>query len=185
MDRRTFVQSGLAAAAVVGAVGFSAAPAYAAGLAKGDKAPDFTLAAAMGGKETSFALADALKKGPVVVYFYPAAFTSGCNVEAHEFSEAIPEYTKAGATVIGVSGDDMEKLKKFSVEKCQSAFPVASDPGLKIAKKYDSVVAFVYANRISYVVAQDGTIAYAYSSLDPDKHVENTLAAVRALKTAK
>jgi peroxiredoxin len=181
MNRRNLIIGGVAALVLVGAVGV-ALPVLAAGLAKGEKAPDFTLQAALGGKPTTFALADALKQGPVVVYFYPAAFTSGCNAEAHAFSEAIPEFKKAGATVIGVSGDGMDKLEKFSVEKCQSAFPVASDPGLKTAKKYDAVIMNMYANRVSFVVAQDGTIAYQFASMDPEKHIDNTLAAVKALK---
>ncbi|MDB5095268.1 MAG: antioxidant, AhpC/TSA family protein, partial [Candidatus Eremiobacteraeota bacterium] len=102
-------------------------------------------------------------------------------VEAHLFSEHIAEYRKLGATVIGVSGDDIETQKKFSTEECRASFLVASDPGLKIAKEYDAKYSGAYANRTSYVIAQDGTIAYAYTDGDPSKHVENTLTAVRAL----
>jgi peroxiredoxin len=182
MNRRTLVLGGIAALALAGTAAIALPALASSGLAKGAKAPDFTLQAALDGKESTFSLADALKHGPVVVYFYPAAFTSGCSAEAHAFAEAMPDYRKAGATVIGVSGDDMAKLKRFSTAVCQSKFPVASDPGLKTAKQYNATIMNIYANRISFVIAQDGTIAYEYASEDPAKHVENTLAAVRALQ---
>ncbi len=156
----------------------------AAHLKPGTPAPAFTAQASLGGKVFSFDLAQARKAGPVVLYFYPAAFTSGCTVEAHDFAEHMGEYKKLGATVIGVSGDDIEKLQKFSVSECRSKFPVAADPGLAIATAYDARLGFgpvAYANRTSYVIAPDGTIAYAYTSLDPDKHVANTLDALRKL----
>jgi len=158
-------------------------PAFAA-LKTGDKAPDFTAPATLGGKDFTFHLADALKKGPVVVYFYPAAFTSGCTVEAHDFAEAMPKYQALGASVIGVSHDDMATLGKFSVSECQSKFPVASDSSRAIMKSYDAAMGFLtpYADRVSYVVAPDGKIAFAYSALDPDEHVSRTLKAVAALK---
>lgn len=158
-------------------------PALAA-LKTGDKAPDFTAPAMLGGKDFTFHLADALKKGPVVVYFYPAAFTSGCTVEAHDFAEAMPQYQALGATVIGVSHDDMATLGKFSVSECQSRFPVASDSSRVIMKSYDAAMGLLtpYADRVSYVVAPNGKIAFAYSALDPDEHVSRTLKAVAALK---
>ncbi len=152
-------------------------------LEHGVPAPDFTLLAAKGGDVTTVDLKSALAKGPVVLYFFPKSFTKGCTVEAHLFSEHTSDYAKLGATVIGVSGDDIETQKKFSTEECRSAFLVASDPGLKIAKQYDASLAPGYANRTSYVIARDGTIAYAYTSLDPLKHVDNTLDALRALAT--
>ena len=93
-------------------------------------------------------------------------------------------YNELGATVVGVSGDDIATQVKFSTLECRSKFLVAADPGLKIAKSYDAAILGLYANRTSYVIAQNGTIAYAYTSLDPDKHVANTLAALRALKRA-
>ena len=160
-----------------------ASPASAA-LKTGDKAPDFTAPATLGGKDFTFHLADALKKGPVVVYFYPAAFTSGCTVEAHDFAEAMPQYQALGASVIGVSHDDMATLGKFSVSECQSKFAVASDTSRAIMKSYDAAMGFLtpYADRVSYVIAQDGKIALAYSALDPDEHVSRTLKAVAALK---
>ncbi|HLY57056.1 MAG TPA: peroxiredoxin [Stellaceae bacterium] len=163
-----------------------ALPAGAA-LQVGAAAPDFTAQASLGGKEFTFSLADALKKGPVVLYFYPAAFTPGCTIEAHEFAEATDDFKKLGATVIGVSHDPIDKLDKFSVSECRSKFAVAADADQKIEKAYDAVLAVKpeYANRTSYVIAQDGKVAYTYTDLAPDKHVENTMNAVKALKTAK
>jgi peroxiredoxin Q/BCP len=157
-----------------------AIPAYAA-LPDGAKAPDFSTDASLAGKEFKFSLADALKKGPVVLYFYPAAFTPGCTVEAHEFAEATAKFKQLGATVIGVSHDPIEKLDRFSVSECRNKFAVASDADGGIMKAYDSVLADhpEYANRTSYVIAPSGEIIYSYTAMNPDKHVENTLAAVK------
>lgn len=159
---------------------FAAGPALAA-LADGTQAPDFTAQASMGGKEFTFSLADALKKGPVVLYFYPAAFTSGCTVEAHDFADATDKFAALGATVIGVSHDKIDTLDKFSVSDCRSKFAVAADPDETVIKSYDAVLAIKpeYANRTSYVIAPDGKILTSYTSLNPDKHVENTMAAVQ------
>jgi len=158
----------------------SALPALAS-LNVGAKAPLFTAEASMGGKVYSFSLADALKKGPVVVYFYPAAFTKGCTIEAHDFADAMPKYQALGATVIGVSHDNIDTLKKFSVSECRSKFPVAADTDQKIMRSYDAVLPQhdTYANRTSYVIAPDGTIIYRYTNLNPDEHVANTLAALK------
>lgn len=156
-------------------------PAYAA-LKPGAAAPDFSAQASLGGKEFSYSLAEALKKGPVVLYFYPAAFTPGCTIEAHEFAEAIDKYAALGASVIGVSSDDIATLKKFSVSECRSKFPVAADADKKIMKAYDAMLAFGYANRTSYVIAPDGHIIYEYTALDPSSHVENTLGALEKWK---
>ena len=144
-----------------------------ASLKVGDAAPDFTAPATLGGKEFTYSLKEALKKGPVVVYFYPAAFTKGCTIEAHDFAAAMPDYRAAGASVIGVSHDDIATLNKFSVSECQSKFPVAADRDRAIMKSYDAALGFLtpYAERVSYVVGQDGRIVYAYSSLNPDRHV--------------
>ncbi len=160
-----------------------AAPSFAA-LKPGADAPDFTTQATLAGKPFKFALADALKKGPVVLYFYPAAFTPGCTVEAHEFAEATDKFKSMGATVIGVSHDDIEKLNKFSVSECRNKFAVASDADQSIEKSYDAILAMKpeYANRTSYVIAPNGKIVYEYTALDPDKHVSNTLAAVEKLQ---
>lgn len=150
-------------------------------LKPGDKAPDFTTQASLGGKTYTYSLADALKKGPVVLYFYPAAFTTGCTIEAHEFADAVDEYKKYGATVIGVSHDDIATLARFSVSECRSKFPVAADQDHRVIDAYDAGIPFKksIANRVSYVIAPDGTILYEYTSLSPDKHVENTLNAVK------
>ncbi|HTW36191.1 MAG TPA: peroxiredoxin [Rhizomicrobium sp.] len=158
----------------------AAGPALAA-LADGTQAPDFTAQASMGGKEFTFSLADALKKGPVVLYFYPAAFTPGCTVEAHDFADAMNKFQALGATVIGVSHDNIDKLDRFSVSECRSKFPVAADPDETVIKAYDAVLAQKpeYANRTSYVIAPDGKILTSYTSLNPDKHVEMTMAAVQ------
>src|SRR5579883_2736371 len=123
-----------------------------AALSIGSKAPDFTLQASQGGNVFSFSLADALKKGPVVLYFYPAAFTPGCTVEAHEFAEATDKFKALGATVIGVSHDPIEKLNKFSVSECRNKFAVASDADGSVMKAYDAVLLGFpqYADRTSY-----------------------------------
>ena len=165
----------------VGLLSLSVAiPAYAA-LSIGVMAPKFVTQASLGGKVFKYSLADALKQGPVVLYFYPAAFTTGCTIEAHDFADAIGKYRALGATVIGVSHDDIEKLNRFSVSECRSKFPVAADPDQSIMKSYDAILAAdpEYANRISYVIAPSGRIIYAYTNLEPDKHVANTLGALR------
>ncbi len=161
-------------------------PVWAA-LKVGDPAPNFTLQASMGGKVFAFSLSDALKKGPVVLYFYPAAFTTGCTLEAHSFADAIDQYKKLDATVIGVSHDPIDVLNKFSVSDCRSKFAVAADTTLSVAKSYDAVLPShaEYANRTSYVIGTDGNIAYTYTSLDPTKHVANTLDALTALENKK
>jgi peroxiredoxin len=173
------------AALVLGCI-FSV-PAIAA-LKPGVTAPDFTAQAAVGGKEFTFSLADALKKGPVVLYFFPKAFTKGCTAEAHEFAEAAARYTAAGATLIGMSADNIDTLHKFSTQECSAKFPVAADPGLKVIRSYDNALQLksgaTVANRTSYVIAPDHKIVYAYTNLDPDKHVENTLAVVKRLQAS-
>jgi peroxiredoxin len=161
----------------------STAPAFAA-LKVGAPAPDFTIPASQGGKEFTFRLADALKKGPVVVYFYPAAFTKGCSLEARAFAEAMPEYQARGASVIGISGDKIATLNKFSVSECQGKFPVGADTDRKVMKSYDATLGFLtgMADRTSYVVSQDSKIAFVHSDMDPDGHVGKTLKAVSDLK---
>lgn len=156
-----------------------ALPVYAA-LSPGADAPAFTTQATLAGKPFTFSLADALKKGPVVLYFYPAAFTPGCTVEAHEFAEATDKFKALGATVIGVSHDPIDVLNKFSVTECRNKFAVASDADQKITKAYDAVLKIKpqYADRTSYVIAPTGKILYEYTALNPEKHVANTLAAV-------
>ena len=176
------VVTSLIAALLVTVVGIRRVSAH---LEHGAPAPAFSLQAAKGGDVATVDLKAALAKGPVVLYFFPKSFTKGCTIEAHLFSEHIGDFKKLGATVMGVSGDDIETQKKFSTEECRSAFMVASDPGLKVAKQYDAQLADQYANRTSYVIAQDGTIAYAYTSLDASKHVDNTLDALKSLVGAR
>jgi peroxiredoxin Q/BCP len=163
------------------AVALAALPAQAA-LPVGAKAPDIVTTGAMGGKAFRLHLARELRKGPVVLYFFPKAFTQGCTLEAHAFSEARDEFRKAGAQVIGMSSDDLATLKRFSVEACRSAFPVATATPRTIAS-YD--VAFEkrpgMTNRTSYVIAPDGRIVFVHSDLDWSEHVSKTLAAVKAL----
>ena len=165
-----------------------ALPAVAA-LKPGAKAPQFTAPAFLAGKAFSFDLAAALKKGPVVVYFFPAAFTPGCNVEAATFSQAIDKFKAQGASVIGVTAGNTERLAEFSkdTEKCAGKFPVAADDGAKIAKTYDATMMLKpdLASRTSYVIAQDGSIAFVHDAMSPNLHVKETLAAVTALKAKK
>lgn len=162
-------------------------PAHAL-LAVGAKAPDFVLPAAQAGNQISVDSKALRSKGPVVVYFYPAAFTPGCSVEAKLFAEAMPQFAKAGASVIGVSGDDITKLKKFSVSHCQGKFPVASDAGLKVAKQYEAAGAFGFAgfaSRVSYVIGQDGKVVAALDNAGPDQHVRFAMDAVRKQATIR
>lgn len=152
-----------------------------AALEVGSVAPSFSIQASLGGQVSDFFLDRALEKGPVVLYFYPAAFTKGCTIEAHDFAEAVDEYKQYGATVLGVSADNIEKLKEFSVSECRSKFAVAADPSTAVIKAYDAQMAFKpnMASRISYVITPDHKIYYEYSSMEPDDHVKNTMAAVK------
>jgi peroxiredoxin len=174
----------LAAIGLVGAATFTS-PSFAA-LKVGAKAPKFTAPAYLAGEPFTFKLADALKKGPAVVYFFPAAHTSGCNLEAHLFSEAIDDFKAQNATVIGVTAGNVEQLADFSkeTEHCGGKFAVAADPGAKIAKQYDAILAQKpeWSNRTSYVISQKGKIVHVYSDLNPNEHVKQTLDAVKALK---
>ena len=165
------------------AAGLAAAPALAA-LPVGATAPEFAAKAALAGHEYDFDLAKELKKGPVVLYFFPAAFTSGCTVEAHEFAEATADFQKLGATVVGVTAGNVDRVAEFSKVECRDKFAVVADPGAKIAAQYKSTLALRpgWSDRTSYVIAPDGRIAAVYSALNPDKHVETTLAAVKKLK---
>ena len=163
-----------------------AMPAHAA-LDIGQVAPTFSATAALAGKPFVFSLAGALAKGPVVLYFFPAAFSQGCSIEAHEFAEAIEKFQSLGASVVGVSTDDIDTLSKFSSQACQGKFPVASDESRAITQSFDAVMQTRpdFANRISYVIAQDGSVAFYYLNLNPSRHVEKTLDALRALRRNK
>ena len=162
-----------------------APPAFAA-LKEGAQAPGFSAPAYLAGQPFTFKLADALKQGPVVVYFFPAPHTAGCNVEAHLFSEAIDQFKAEHATVIGVTAGNLDQLAVFSKEAdhCSGKFPVAADQGAKIAREYDALLLMKpgWSDRTSYVIAPSGKITHVYSSLDPTRHVQETLAAVKALE---
>jgi thioredoxin-dependent peroxiredoxin len=172
--------------ALLGALLCWAAPTWAA-LDIGDRAPSFSIPAALGGKVFTFSLAESLAKGPVVLYFFPLAFSEGCSAEAHDFAEATPQFQALGASIIGVSADDIETLSRFSTQVCQSKFAVGSDPARSVIQSYDAVMKLrpEYANRISYVIAPNGTVVYHYVSLSPQRHVEKTLAALREWSKAK
>lgn len=154
-------------------------------LAPGTTAPDFTTTGALAGQPLPVALKALLAKGPVVLYFYPKAFTPGCTLEAHAFADASADFAKAGATVIGMSNDTVDALKKFSSLECRNKFTVAS-ASPAVIKAYD--VRLVdggtdtgLANRTSYVITPDGKIVYAHTDMDWRGHVEGTLAVVRGL----
>jgi peroxiredoxin Q/BCP len=153
-----------------------------AALKTGAPAPEFTAQAALGGAVEAFDLKAALAKGPVVLYFFPKAFTSGCTIEAHAFSDHIADFRRYGATVIGVSSDDIETQKRFSTQECRSNFLVASDPKLAIAREYDAVLMGSFANRTSYVIAPDGKVIETFTNLAPLGHIDNALNALRDFK---
>jgi peroxiredoxin Q/BCP len=149
-------------------------------LPTGTAAPDFTTTGALAGRPFQLNLRRQLRSGPVVLYFFPRAFTQGCTLEAHAFSEAAADFRRAGARVVGLSADGYEDLRRFSVEACRNAFPVATATPETI-RAYDVRLreGAAMTNRTSYVIAPDGRIIYAYSDMDWRNHVTNTLAAVR------
>jgi peroxiredoxin len=174
-------------------------PALAA-LKTGEKAPDFSARASLAGKEFKFSLKDALKRGPVVVYFYPSAYTGGCNLQARTFSENKDKFEAAGVSIIGVSGDSIERLHAFSSdpEYCAGKFPVASDADGAIARSYNlnkmnlkpgmkdtrgEVIEHDLIERVTFVVMPDGKIAATFSSAEdkitPAQHVEKALETVK------
>lgn len=162
-------------------------PARAA-LRPGETAPDFRVEAAQGGRTFTFDLAAALKKGPVVLYFYPKSFTSTCTLEAHDFAEAMPQFTALGASVIGLSGDSIATQREFSSKECRDTFPVGADAGLHVAKRYDVALAVPgtamgFAKRVSFVIAPDGRVLSTLSDSDADPHIHTALATLRTWKT--
>ena len=166
------------------AAGLVLSPAVAE-LAVGAAAPDFTAEGAIGGKPFTFMLNEALKKGPVVLYFYPKSFTKGCTLEAHDFAEASEKFATYGATVVGVSHDDVETQKKFSSEECRNKFAVLADPDGKVIATYDAKMPVIpMSNRVSYVITPDHKIAHSYTAMDYSKHVSETLTAVQKWKAA-
>lgn len=164
---------------------FAASPGLAA-LPVGAKAPDFTTIGAVGGKAFKLHLAQQLRKGPVVLYFFPKAFTSGCTAEAHAFSESIGDFRKAGAQVIGMSADNLATLKDFSVKECRSAFPVATaSPATQQAYDVAWAAHPGITTRTSYVIDRRGRIVMVHDDLDFSQHVAKTLAAVQSLKRGR
>src|ERR1700753_3004842 len=160
-------------------------PALAA-LPVGAKAPEFNAAGFQAGTPFKFDLAQALKKGPVVLYFFPAAFTQGCTIEAHEFAEATDRFKAQGATLIGVTAGNPDRVTEFSSVECRNKFAVAADADQKVIKEYDAVLKKKpeWSDRTSYVIAPDGAILMSYTNLDPGEHVSRTLAAVKAWRDA-
>ncbi|HEV2366249.1 MAG TPA: peroxiredoxin [Caulobacteraceae bacterium] len=181
MSRIPALFAAVAAAALV-------AGSATAALKEGAKAPMFSAPGYEGGKPLKFDLAAALKKGPVVLYFFPAAETTGCNLEAHLFAQSIDKFHDAGATVIGVTAGNLDKLAAFSkeTEHCAGKFPVAADPNAVIAKRYDASLSVWpgHSDRTSYVIAPDDKVIFAYSDLKANEHVDKTLAALSAWRTA-
>jgi peroxiredoxin Q/BCP len=157
-------------------------PTHAA-LPVGAQAPDFRTTGALAGKPFKLHLKDQLRHGPLVLYFYPKAFTQGCTLEAKAFADAMPEFRKAGARVVGMSADDLTTLKRFSTEACRNQFPVATASPATI-KAYDVVLNQKpeLTDRTSYVIDRKGRIVMVHSDLDWKDHVAKTLAAVKALK---
>ncbi|HEY8975798.1 MAG TPA: peroxiredoxin [Burkholderiaceae bacterium] len=172
-------------------------PAARAALSAGDAAPPFTAQASLAGRTFTFSLADAVKRGPVVVYFYPSAYTGGCNLEAHTFATRQAEFAAAGASIIGVSLDDIGRLNAFSADPdyCAGKIPVASDTGGRVAHAYALAVREApgrkdtrgqqiehgLAERSTFVVTPDGRIAAAFDGLSPVENVTQALAAVQRL----
>jgi len=178
-----------------------ALPTFAA-LKEGDAAPDFKTNASLAGKTFNYSLHDNLQKGPVVVYFYPSAYTGGCNIQAHEFAQNIEKFAAAGATVIGVSLDSIARLNDFSADPqyCAGKLPVASDADGKIAKSYDLVVRDAaagkkdtrgvdidhgFAERTTFIVAPSGKIAATIGGVAPAENVRQTLDTVQKLAQVK
>ncbi len=156
-----------------------------AALKPGALAPRLMAPAALAGKSFEYSLSAAFKRGPVVLYFFPAAFTQGCTLETREFVENYAAFRKAGATVIGVSTDTIETLKRFSVEECRGKFPVIA-ANAAILEAFDAKLPLgTRSNRISYVITPDGQVIHSYEALDYRLHVSNALAAVQKWKKGK
>jgi peroxiredoxin len=151
----------------------------------GTIAPAFSAKAAQGGTDLTFTLSEALKKGPVVVYFYPKSFTSVCTEEAHLFAEVMSEFETLGSSVIGISTDTLETQREFSRLACRDKFPVAADPKGNVVKAYDVLVRYgggIIASRTSYVITPDGKIASVLKAGDAGSHIQSALASVKAWK---
>lgn len=171
-------------------------------LNRGDQAPDFSTEASLDGEAFHFSLQEALHKGPVVVYFYPSAYTPGCDLQAHTFSEMSGDFKKANTTIIGLSADDIDRLNDFSADPdfCAGNFPVGADEDGSIAAKYGLKISEAkegakdirgidinhgFIPRVTYVIGKDGKILAMFSSsehgLSPDEHVTKSLSVVKNL----
>lgn len=144
-------------------------------------APSFTANAALAGKKFNFSLDKALKKGPVVLYFFPVAFSSGCTLEAHAFAEASDNFNAKGATVYGITAGNVEKIEEFSSQECRNKFAIIADPGAKIAKEYDSLMVNkdkLLSNRTSYVITPNHKVFMSYTDSNPEMHIQKSMDAV-------
>ncbi|MBP2167860.1 peroxiredoxin [Erwiniaceae bacterium BAC15a-03b] len=180
MNRIKNLVCSLSIATAIG-LSFVALPGEAA-LPAGAKAPNFELQGALGGKPLTFSLQKALQKGPVVLYFFPAAFSAGCTIEAHAFAEASDSFNKMGATVVGVTAGNTDQVDEFSKLECRDKFAVAADPGAKVAAEYNTLMQMkgkTLSDRTSYVIAPDGNILLSYTDRNPDAHIQKTLDAVK------
>jgi peroxiredoxin Q/BCP len=167
--------------ASLAAIAAISAPALAE-LEPGETAPDFTVEGFQAGEPVSFTLSEALQDGPVVLFFFPAAFTSGCEAEAAAFAEAIDQFEAEGARVIGVTAGNTDRLADFSTQHCASAFPVfALGEGMMGDYEVGLMMRPGWTSRTSYVIDQDSKIALTWSEMNPYEHVDRTIAAVRAL----
>ena len=169
------------------AIAAFAATAASAALPVGSTAPDFSLQGALGGRAMTFELRQALRRGPVVLYFFPAAFTAGCTLEAHRFAEATDDFNALGATIVGVTAGNVDRVAEFSRSECRDKFAVAADPGARVAARYQATMEQnpAMSNRTSYVIAPNGRILLAYTDANPEQHVQRTLAAVRAWRASQ
>lgn len=187
---------------LVGLIGGLLTQGAVAALKEGDKAPDFKIPASLAGKEFNFSLQENLRKGPVVVYFYPSAYTRGCNIQAHEFSVNSDKFSQAGASIVGISLDSIARLNEYSAdpEFCAGKFPVASDAGGEVAKAFElkvgeaapgktdtrgAAIDHGFAERTTFVVTSDGKIAATIGGLAPKDNVLKALEVVQQLSTSQ
>jgi len=179
------LKKALAYGAVLALLALTGQAAVAA-LPVGAMAPDFELQGALGGKPLTFSLGQALRQGPVVLYFFPAAFTTGCTIEAHEFAQATDAFHQLGATVVGVTVGNIERVTEFSKLECRDQFAVAADPGAQVAARYQTLFETkdgrTLSNRTSFVIAPNGKILLSYTDINPDLHIQKTMEPVKALR---
>jgi peroxiredoxin Q/BCP len=186
MGAKVAIAVGIAVAVGVGGFAYRTATQEVVAIEAGERAPDFTLLAAKAGQDFSFNLNNALKQGPVVLYFFPAAFTPGCTVEANLFAEATDEFASYGAQVVGVTAGNIDRVQEFSRSECRDKFAVAADVGAKVAAQYDATYQVagkdMMSSRTSFVIAPDGKILLSHTDKKPQSHISETMAAVKAWK---